>query len=532
MHDIICPHCGESFVASDVAFDLSSFVLPLLYSDPKDADAVEAVKFRFLVDEDMIAPEGQADNEVPLRTDSPGGPNMSDKRFSLVLTNHVIAEYIAEAFIDHVSKPKATKEDALEWLKPHINEIASVRSTRGANYTTAHIAIIQRIYLRFFGIAKDSDSETIDMGDANVQTVIKILSHVFGKTTESLTLSVRLHAPKKGKYSVPGTLFVMRDDGMSFVRLNKCCRVCGMHFPEEYGYYKMMPVVLLGSHYSGKTSFLLALLYTATEMAPLAGMVHTLSNDRELVAFSNNIDRFRRGEDPNKTDFTNVPVLNLLVNDVIYTFIDWPGEKFISNSPDHDHSYALNDHRVVLKARHFLCFLEPTQVDHTLGESEEKVSFPPSTLVQRFWDHFKLTDLTRLRSITYVLNKLDLYDKTNPNAAAILNLSREKSETSVFMAGRWNEGEFRAISDTTRNFLMVQNRNLHDHIVGMHDYNIPGVPYSFVPVAPYGDRTEVQTNQVIHRTRLAGVPMLSIMERDKELMSTAAVRRPTPATES
>jgi len=30
MHDIICPNCGERFLGYDVAFDMASYVLPLL----------------------------------------------------------------------------------------------------------------------------------------------------------------------------------------------------------------------------------------------------------------------------------------------------------------------------------------------------------------------------------------------------------------------------------------------------------------------------------------------------------------------
>ncbi len=539
MHDIICPHCGESFVATDVAFDLSSYILPLLCSDPKDAEDVKAVGFRFLVDEDTIVKYAQPGNKVQLRTDQPGGPDIADAWYPFVITNRLIALHMESQIVT----------DGGASLAEIVKEIGAVRTTRGASYTMNHTRTVEKLYRRFFNVsryamAKDS-SGYIDMTDDHVQTVIKILTHVFANPGESVTLSVRLYAPQhemeKLRYSVPDVLFVLKDDGFSSHRHYKCCRFCGTPFPQEYGYYKMMPVVLLGSHYSGKTSYLLSLLYTVQEMAPFAGdgedrrglRVTTLSGDEDLVAFSKNVERFRQGQDPDKTDFTNVPILNLLVNDIIYTFVDWPGEKFIDDEAKHDDDFANETRRVIRKARHFLCFLEPTQVDHTRAESEERVRFTADSIARRFNDHFQMTDIHRLRSITYILNKLDLYEggaqgEANPNAAQILKLSREKSETSVYMSGRWNQEEYSLISGAAENFLRIQNATLHNKLTGMHRYNIPTIVQSFVPVAPYGDRTGDSGNRVLHRTRLAGLPLLRIMERDKDLSHMESMKKAKP----
>jgi len=40
MHDIICPNCGERFLGYDVAFDMASYVLPLLCAKQDDQEKV------------------------------------------------------------------------------------------------------------------------------------------------------------------------------------------------------------------------------------------------------------------------------------------------------------------------------------------------------------------------------------------------------------------------------------------------------------------------------------------------------------
>lgn len=519
MHDIICPHCGETFIASDVSFDLSQYVLPLLYSNPKDSDDVRSVGFQYYTDEDTICKHTVPGNKVPLICDTAGGPDLADDWFPFVITKKMLLDHIAESISLDIP------------LEDMLREIRDVANTRGASYTVRHVEAIQAIYRRFFSVSRGEYS-AFDIDDANVRVVIKILLHLLEDQQQSVNVKVRLYCSKlntqKPDYRVPDVLFVLKN-GIIQERHYKCCRYCGTTFPTEYGYYKMMPVVLLGSHYAGKTSYLLSLLYTAKELPPFShdGIgnksinVATLNEDNDLIAFSKNIERFKRGEDPDKTDFTNVPILNLLVNNIIYTFIDWPGEKFIDGDVRRNDDFVYQTRRVIRKARHFYCFLEPSQIDLNRNESEERVRFSANELMASFDWHMRFPGLNKLRSITFVVNKIDLFNgdernEPNPNAQGILNLAQSKTETSVFSEGRWNQEEFTVVDRTTREFLQIQNPNLLAALSNMPYF--AKVPQAYIPVAPYGDKNRETSSMVIHRTRLAGVPLLRIMELDKKLL--------------
>ena len=518
MHDIICPHCGESFIASDVAFDLSSYVLPLLYSNPKDSEDVKNVGFKYFIDEDTISKHAAPGNTVPLSCERPGGPDLADPWYPFVITNVMLREHIeSQVLVDGN-------------LSEIISEISKIQSSRSASYNTRQVNAIKAVYCRFFA-ASGGNYEDFDIDDSNVQIAIKILIFIYSHPNETITLKVRVSCskmnPDKPNYRVPDVLFVLKN-GIMIERHRKCCRYCGTAFPQEYGYFKMMPVVLLGSHYAGKTSYLLSLLYTVQNINPFSNdgvgnrsiNVTTLNDDDNLVAFSKNIERFTNGEDPDKTDFSNVPILNLLVNNIIYTFIDWPGEKFIDVERRSSDDYIFNSKKVAMKARHFLCFLEPSQIDLNRVEAEERVKFPPHALVSSFSWHMSFA-IEKLRSITFIVNKVDLYEgdannPANPNAQPILNLIRDKSETSVYSGGKWSEEEFKAMDATTQGFLQVQHPNLLSGLNRMPRFT--DIPKCFLPVAPYGRREAHNDFSVVHHTRLAGIPLLRIMEIDKKLM--------------
>lgn len=527
MHDIICPNCGESFIASDVAFDLSEYVLPLLYSDPKDSEDVKSVGFKFYVDEDMIRKHTTPDNNVPLQCESSGGPGMAGPWFPFVITNKMLLEYI--------SAELNTDGSLADLLK----EIRTAQSNRNATLHIRHLEAIRAIYSRFFasarkGVANLAMDELMD--DANVQTAVKILLYISSHQADTVTVKVRLYCaklnPKKPEYRVPDVLFVLKN-GIINERHYKCCRYCGSRFPDEFGYYKMMPVILMGSHYAGKTSYLLSLLYTVQELAPFVQdsiEAKTLENDDDLIAFSKNINLFKQGMDPNKTDFKDIPILNLLVNNVIYSFIDWPGEKFINSDARNDANFVYETRRVIMKARHFLCFLEPAQIDLNRVEAEERVRFAAHDLARSFEWHMNLPEGDgTVRSITYVINKIDLYNGDahngpNSNAQHMMETATSMNETDVYSNGRWNESEFKKIDAAAQGFLQVQNPNLLSRLKPVLKDRlkpiVPGssdLPVSFVPVAPYGERRETGSN-VVHRTRLAGIPLLRIMELDKKLI--------------
>ena len=66
MHDIICPSCGNRFIARDVAFDLSQYITDLLYEDAGDEDRILSAGFRYYVDEESIVLNTKEGHGVPL----------------------------------------------------------------------------------------------------------------------------------------------------------------------------------------------------------------------------------------------------------------------------------------------------------------------------------------------------------------------------------------------------------------------------------------------------------------------------------
>lgn len=183
MHDIICPNCGESFIASDVAFDLSEYVLSLLYSDPKDSEDVKSVGFKFYVDEDTIRKHTTSDNAVPLQCESAGGPGMAGPWFPFVIDNQMLLDYMAA---------ELNMEGSLADL---INEIRGIQASRGSNFNIRHLEAIRAIYSRFFTAARKGAAEiAMDelMDDANVQVALKILLYITSHLTASVTVKVRL----------------------------------------------------------------------------------------------------------------------------------------------------------------------------------------------------------------------------------------------------------------------------------------------------------------------------------------------------
>ncbi len=501
MHDIICPHCGNSFIARDVAFDLSSLITTLLFDDPKEKESVESAGFKYFADEESIITNTDPLNKTPLFCDSSIGPGYSDPWYPFIISGDTLYKYI-EAKIGGAFVLSKT--------------LSSIATVKKGQYNITQINEIRMLYQSFFSAAQNGDS--FDIEDANVQTAIRILLYINSHRNKSVTLQVRLysskHNVKRPNYLVPDIMFIFNGIGQPSIRVGKCCRYCGAAFPTEYGYYKMMPVVLLGSHFAGKTSFLLAMLYSTRALMPFVSenstlKFHSLDNDKDLVAFDKNVDRFARGLPPIKTDFVNIPILNVRVNDYIYTFVDWPGEKFINDQDNNDLEFIFNTKPVIHCARHFLCFIEPSQMDPDIRETEENVNFTPIDLLNRFRQHFAFAD--RVNSIVCILNKVDVLMASDPTG--LLSATMSVPESDVFTGSSWNADKMHSIDENVRRYMMALSPSLFSGFqqIEASDNKV------YLAAAPYGGDPEEEKKGkaiVTHGTSRAGMPFLSILKTD------------------
>jgi len=269
---------------------------------------------------------------------------------------------------------------------------------------------------------------------------------------------------------------------------------------------------------------LLSLLHSVLAKEPFISrsaskiMVQTLNYDINLHAFMKNIDRFRNGQAPEKTDFTNVPILNLLVQNTIYSFIDWPGEKFISGEGA-DADYIYKSRRVITRARHVIFFLPPEQVDTTLPKPEEEVCFDVMKLNQSLTWHLSFPDSRRMNTIIYVINKVDKLRNRN-NTVELFNIINGKDDYNVY-SDSWNQGEFELINNSTANYILHQNAELY-HVLNNLSVGNTEIAKYYIPAAPYGHDVAVNArnekndkdSDVVHHGFLAGVPFLCIMKKD------------------
>ena len=511
MHDIICPNCGDRFLASDVAFDLSQFIIPLLHEKAEEVDEVKAAQFKFLVDEESIINSTEPDNTVPLAWENRGGPNALDPHYPYVITSGAIFDYIC----NKLGRKRSELEEMFTDLQK-ANE-NTIRDEYVCSPT--QLNAIREMYFVFFGISETTVGE-VDLDDDKVQIAIRILLHIFNNRlnkNNKITLRVRCYSANKNGYHVPDILFV-QGGSMSAIRIEKCCRFCGRKLPDEFGYYKMMPAVLLGSHFSGKTSFLLALYYMVLKIAPFNTeekiKAYSLTNDDNLSAFQRNLERYKKGEPPEKTDFYDIPILNLRIGDVIYSFIDWPGEKFIDDRYEIDRDFIYNTKKVITHARHMLFFLEPSQIDTSLSSKEENVDFDIDNIISRLRWHLDFPNPDKLRSIIYIVNKVDML-KNNEYTSHYYDEICSIPETDFYSSGKWNDEAFINVENRIKSYMSEMKHSLLHGLENIE--TAKNVSRMFVPVAPYGAANNQENGMVIHRGCLVGVPLLKILKTDSTL---------------
>ncbi len=515
MHDIICPNCGELFMGYDVAFDMSEYVLPLLYGNAKNEEAVRQVKFKYYVDEETILSSNPSMSPKLIECTNPGGPGMNSDVFSFRVNGKMLYDYV-------FSRSGFSSLEELELIFAQLK--TAVDGNDFTKITPLNLSQISTLYHILFDVS-DTMVGDISTTDEHVRTAIRILVYLYENkmSTQSLDLKVCIYSSNCNQisgYNVPDVLFV--HSGGKDKRIKKCCRFCGRELPVEFGYYKMKPVVLLGSHSAGKTSYLLSLLNTVMHDLPFVDAANnkiattTLNGDFNLHAFMNNIDRYRKGLAPEKTDFQNVPILNLKVADTIYSFIDWPGEKFISGAGT-DEDYIYKSRRVITHARHVMLFMPPEQIDQALEASEENVRFNIMDLQESLNWHLAFPERRKFKSLICVCNKVDML-RDRPNTERMFDAIDNRNLISVYSANAWRENEYVAIDDSLKNYIMQQNSALFGVLknVGNFDrYYIPVAPYGYTVPQNKAGSAEKIGDAIILKGYLSGLPFLRILRTDR-----------------
>lgn len=517
MHDIICPNCGERFLGYDTAFDISDRVFILIQNaignSSDNIRAVENAKFKFYLTENMILSANPELTSEKLRCPKIG-PNQSSTLCSFRITRALIYEYLYQ-------KSGAKTFDEFDEIIMNIAETVEERGIRNVNPLDLY-----KLEILYYTVFKSSNhnSGKMSIEDENVRIAIQIICYLYNNKNnvdDYIDLDIAIfsaNANKREDYEIADILFVR--NGLNFDKIYKSCPYCGRRLPEEFGYYKIMPVVLLGSHSSGKTSYLVSLYNTAL-YNPDFVECSTMSADSDdnLKPFQTNVERFQKGLAPRKTDFINIPILNLLVNDIIYSFIDWPGEKFIDESEERNAEFIYQSRRIMACAAHVMLFLPPQQVDLIMAETEERVVFQVPDLIGRLKTHLSFTG--RLRSLTCVINKVDLLEG-RPNAGMILEQINNVSEADIFNGEAWNEQNYKKLESVTEEYLKVQNLLLYrDLMKTAEEWNtelhcLPVKPYGFN--APDDNSDGNQQNQItILHGKLQGVPFLRILKTDRAI---------------
>ena len=528
MHDIICPRCGESFIARDVAFDFSDFILPLLSDEPSFIRDLKRsnpdFKFEYFIDEEDILSMSSTNNNVRLETNEALGPGLDR-------ANYHLFEISNKNLLDYIARKNGLEPSVLDSIMKPIEENFLLDKLIPTDSLT--IQTIERIYRKCFPTT--SRLHDFDISTSAVNKLIELLCYIFSYKDKSILISARMYCSKmresKSDYYVPDVMFILNNNG-NIERRKKSCRCCGHKFPDEFGYYKMIPVTILGSAFSGKTSLILSLLWSIKNRPPFNRIgkhftIKTLNDDDDLILLEASIKNYEAGYPPDKTVWSYVPILSFLINNVIYTFTDWPGEAFIYDSDTKEKldlatlNFAYDSRRIIAKSRHFICVLDPEQVVRGLGDGES-VFFDETELMYRFIEHINLANTKSIRSVLFLANKFDLY-KTDINAQDLNELVKNISESSFCGDnGQWEQNNWNNITEMTFNFLKIKIPTLISGITTKYEQN----NLCFIPVAPYGKTVirdeNIKGSKINHSNDsraikmgfLSGLPLLYILKTD------------------
>lgn len=184
------------------------------------------------------------------------------------------------------------------------------------------------------------------------------------------------------------------DQGNKFVRSMDCryqdgtqdyignmvCIWCGEPFHPKAGVHKEYIIGMVGSARVGKTAYLAALvdaLHPEYGNPPYENVQVSVENDKGWENFYTNVlKHYRLGEKIAKTNETDEMVslftMKCVINrkDVLFTFIDMPGEAFVPSKANGEQSefHFIIEKRPILRYTDIFWFcIDPTQVDRRLA---------------------------------------------------------------------------------------------------------------------------------------------------------------------
>ncbi len=582
MHDIICPRCGEKYIARDVAFDISEYVTDLLYDNRTgDRNDVLEVNFKYYIDEETIENTHVPESGNTLACNAAAGPSGDWTWYECKITKKVLWDYVEEkSNMTHTFKIGELVDRLHQGI---INGTANNAPGAGArtrqraggaaaqNETTAAPAentapatqnAITDAEKRNFILAcrllfdhtsfeakldKDgritSDALSSFHNDNIVKTAIKILHYLKNSTasTDCVILPVATFSRQEAygaRYAIPDNLFIK---DAQIVRKQKICRYCGYQLPDEFGYYPIKTVVVLGSHNAGKTSFLVSLYHTVLTMAPFAHNAFgqnqgldcsTLSNDEDTRKWNTQRERFVQACRMEQTSFDRQPVLNIKVRKqgtkefTIYSFVDWAGEAFITNNPNATRFDPLRYQKLFRWTRHLMMFLEPTQISSQIPantNNNANVSFSIFALVEELKTH--LGDLIggKLKTLTYILCQADRLEML-PAGERLWQKMAQTPNNSIYANGQWNDNPLEALQNESVAFLDSTNQNILNTLAGATaGTSLDKLSLNYIPVAPYGRNVDAVFNagnigmsdgQQVVQSRCVGVPFLMFLHKD------------------
>ncbi len=508
MFNIICSHCGQSVLPINATFDLSDYITQLYMADNDSINM--KLKYYVKIADINITESCKDYNDTNLKFDlikHHAGPESSDDYFKYVFTNDMLIDYIARK----INTDRNT-----------IYNIISQEARRGS-YTDDQNRIIRDVFEKCF-YTKQEEASYIDGNEISAdckRQIMAILVEIFeytGKKVE-VKLSFGCKTDKHG-IDIPMVLFVL--DGVTAKQEKRKCDNCRCAFPQEFGFYKIVPVTLLGSQGTGKTTFLFSMMYAILNKSPFIDdnklSIQSLVEDSEKEWIDEGYKVFKKGGVPNKTDFTDVPSFSWLINDVIYTFSDWPGEAFLNDENSMD--FAFNSKKSVFKSPHILLFLNPDQIDPDL-ETEGHECIPWSKIYDRFKAH--ILPQSELTSITIIINKSDVFfddphyrDFTEQLQKIVGNeVVREGhlyTETKGTGKDLLNKEKVDEINRFARNFL--NRHGIQGSVIEKTYENTKQINY--IPVAPLGvEGSEFTTGKhMVDKSVLSGLPLLLILATD------------------
>ena len=428
MHDIICPKCGERYIARDVAFDFSDFIEPLI-KDSYIIDENQRFRFKYYIDEEDIAKstENFAYAEGGSVTDSSFMP--------FEVSCKTIVSYIGR-FIDG---------DCDVFFNSIVH--AAQNRRRGENvFGRERINDLRNIFNKCF---EGSDTEFDSMSGENIcsELMLRLLCFVWKNRESKIRIRIRLNLTVYGDTNgaaVPDALLAVRDDG-SVVKIPKSCPVCHRVLSAEFGHYRSVFVGMLGEEKDSKTSFLQGLLKTVRYDArpPFDASVNGFVIDS------------LSGEGGAAID-PESPMLTLRSGVTLITFVDIPTESPAYLKTDAEHIELDNRRKqLICQCSHFVCFIP----NGRLLPCAEENFLDSSLCTDLLHDFGKCVALSQsaayktVRSVSVILNNIELY-RHLPLAQNMCELIERYSENDIFDQNGWHDTPWETINFRTKVFLI------------------------------------------------------------------------------